>query len=906
MSAIGWTSRLYASADAHGGHVSGTRLYATSLATQSGIIAYLPVLTSGLKLGPYEVQNSIGAGGMGEVYRARDTRLGRTVAIKVLPASFSTDRDRLNRFMQEARAAAGLNHPNILSIFDIGEEQGAPYIVSELLEGETLRDKLRSGPIQIRKAVDYALQTARGLAAAHDKGIVHRDLKPENLFTNGGQIKILDFGLAKLTRPEDERGASDTATVQAVTEPGLIMGTVGYMSPEQVRGKMADHRSDLFSFGAILYEMISGKRAFHGETAADTMSAILKDDPPELSETARNVPPGLERIVHHCLEKNPAQRFQSARDLAFDLEVLTEVSGSGAAGSKLPTAVQQEIRADSRRKIAQIAAAVVIAGMLIGIGWWLGHGGKQAAPAEYQQITFRTGQIGDARFAPDGTIVYDAAWENNKKQLYLARTDDNGSRSLGITDADLLALSSKGELAIRLNALDLGGYMRMGTLARLPLSGGTPREVLENVGDADWSAEGDKMAVTVFVPQTRHWHLEYPIGKVLFDSINWISTPKISPDGKWVAIADHENPNGDDQGGVAVISMDGREKKLSTGWTSVEGIVWSPASDEVWFSASNAGSSDNLRGVTLEGKVRTIANVPGGMWTADIRNGTLLVVAQQQRIGISGVPPGSKDERELGWLGWSTDMKISNDGKKVLFTEEADGGGPDYTVFLRDTDGSPPVRISDGLGLAISPDNKWVLTQPARGGPLSLVPTGAGEARQLTHDDRAYTAEAAFQPDGKQLLAVGIEPGHGGRDYLIDLKSGDSKPVTPEGTTGVLVSPDGTKVIMRGPDGRIGVWLLDSSGLRPIPGLDPTYTIAGWLPDNTSVYTVGNDRYRKTVKVYKLNTTTGKMEFWKEFGTGLSGGISGVGSPHFSSDGSAYAYIYVRILSQAYVARGLK
>jgi len=863
------------------------------------------LLTSGLKLGPYEIQSSLGAGGMGEVYRARDARLDRTVAIKVLPASFSSDRDRLQRFAQEARAAAGLNHPNILSIYDIGEDQGAPYIVSELLEGETLRERLRIGAIPVRKAVDFALQAARGLAAAHEKGIVHRDLKPENIFlTNDGHVKILDFGLAKLTRPEGESGATDAATVQAVTEPGLVMGTVGYMSPEQVRGKAADTRSDLFAFGAILYEMISGKRAFHGETAADTMSAILKEDPSELSETARNVPPGLERIVRHCLEKNPGQRFQSARDLAFDLEVLTEVSVTPKSGS-LPTVVREEIRADSRRKTLQIAGAVVLAAALVGVGWWLGHSKPPGPPAEYQQITFRTGQIINARFAPDGTIVYNAVWENNKNQIYLARTDDNGSRPLGISDADLLAISKNGELAIRLNTINMGGYARIGTLARLPLSGGTPREVLESVGDVDWSADGEKMAATVFVPETRHWRLEYPIGKVLFDSINWISTPKISSDGKWVAIVDHENPNGDDQGSVAVIGMDGHERKLSSGWTSVEGILWSPSGDEVWFSASNSGASDNLRGATLDGKVRTIANVPGGMWTEDIRDGVVLVVSQQQRISISGVPPGSKEERELGWLGWSTDMSISNDGKKVLFTEEADGGGPNYTVFLRDTDGSPPVRISDGQGLAISPDDKWVLTQPSRGGPLSLVPTGAGEARQLTHDSITYTG-AQFMPDGRHLLAAGIEPGHGGRDYLIDTSTGSSKPLTPEGTTGTLISPDGKKVIMRGPDGRVGIWSLDGNTLQLVPGLPPKFNVTGWTPDGSSIYAVTSQLGQKSVKLLKVNTTTGKTEFWKEFGSGLSGGISGVAPPHFSSDGSAYAYVYVRTLSQAYVAKGLK
>jgi hypothetical protein len=250
-------------------------------------------------------------------------------------------------------------------------------------------------------------------------------------------------------------------------------------------------------------------------------------------------------------------------------------------------------------------------------------------------------------------------------------------------------------------------------------------------------------------------------------------------------------------------------------------------------------------------------------------------------------------------------LKISNDGKKVLFTEEADGGGPNYTVFLRDTDGSPPVRISNGLGLAISPDNKWVVTQAAKGGPLSLVPTGAGEARQLTHDNNAYTAEQ-FLPDGKHLLVAGIEPGHGARDYLIDVESGESKAITPEGITGTLLSPDGTKVIMRGPDGRLGVWRLGGNGLQIIPGLDPRYGVTGWWPDNLSVYAIMNQLGRRTIKVYKVNTATGKIENWKEFGAGLSGGISGVGAPLFSREGSAYAYVYVRTLSQAYVAKGLK
>jgi eukaryotic-like serine/threonine-protein kinase len=859
-------------------------------------------LTSGMKLGPYEIQSLVGAGGMGEVYRAHDSRLDRTVAIKVLPASFSADRERLQRFAQEARAAAALNHPNILSIFDIGEEQGAPYVVSELLEGETLRERLRTGALPIRRVIDYATQVARGLAAAHEKGIVHRDLKPENLFlTSDGRVKILDFGLAKLTRPESEDGSGDAPTVQVATEAGVVMGTAGYMSPEQVRGKSADHRSDIFACGAILYEMISSQRAFHGETAADTMSAILKEEAPELSETARNVPPALERIVRHCLEKHPTQRFQSAGDLAFDLEALTEVS---AASKSSAQAVQQARSAGLRRRVPVVAGVIALAAATLAAGWWLGRGSGAIPPPEYQQITFRTGSIGNARFTPDGSIVYSASWDGGDNQMYMARTDENGSRELGLKDAELLSISKNGELAIRLNTAFYGGYARTGTLARVPLSGGTPREVLDNVQDAEWATNGDSMAVVRFVPENHHWRLEYPVGHVLLDTINWISHPNISPDGKWIAFADHENPGGDDEGSVAVIDMQGNEKKLASGFVSVEGVQWSPNGDEIWFTATRTGSATNLRGVTLAGKERTIANVPGGMWLEDLRNGVALMITHQQRLGIRGMPPGGKQERELGWFGWSIARDISRDGKKILFEEEGEGGGPNYTVFLRDTDGSPPVRIGEGLSGAISPDGKWVITKPAKGGALNLVPTGAGEARPLTHDNISY-GSVRYLPDGKQLLASGIEPGHGARDYLIDLADGNAKAITAEGVTGTQLSPDGRSIAVVGPDGKRGIWPMDSSGFRPIPGFDSKYAVIGWTPDGTSLYAVSNQFRDRFAKVYRVNLTTGKMEFWKTFGEGLPAG-SYAGAPNFSSEGSAYAYVYNQILSEAYVVKGLR
>src|SRR5882724_5534520 len=861
-------------------------------------------LSSGTKLGPYEIQALIGAGGMGEVYRAKDARLDRIVAIKVLPASFSADHDRMQRFAQEARAAAALNHPNILSIFDIGDEKGSPYVVSELLEGVTLRERLRSGALSSRKAIDYGVQVSRGLAAAHEKGIVHRDLKPENLFiTSDGRVKILDFGLAKLTRPEAASEA-DAPTVHGVTEPGLIMGTAGYMSPEQVRGQTADQRSDIFAFGAILYEMISGKRAFHGETSADSMSAILKEEVPELSETARNVPAGLERIVRHCLEKNPSQRFHSAGDLAFDLESLTEISATSSK-SGAQAAVAQVDGAESRRKLLSVAGVVTLAAAMVGLGWWLGRGSGALPPPEYQQITFRTGSIGDARFTPDGSIVYSASWDGGEYQLYLARTDDNGSRELGLKDADLLSISKNGELAIRLNTVNLGGYARAGTLARVPLSGGTPREVLENVQDADWAANGESMAVVRFVPENSHWRLEYPIGKVLLDGINWIGQPKISSNGKLVAFADHENTGGDDEGSLAVIDLDGHEKKLASGFVSIEGIVWSRAGDELWYTGTRIGSAENLRGVTLAGKERTITNVPGGMWLQDARDGLTLMVTHQIRIGIRGTQPGRKEEHELGWLGWSILRDVSRDGKKVLFEEDGDGGGPKYTVFVRDTDGSPPVRIGNGTGAAISPDDKWVITRPAKEGALFVVPTGAGETRQLTHDNISYDS-VRYLPDGKQLLASGIEAGHGVRDYLIDLSNGNAKPITPEGVEGTTLSPDGRRAAVLGPDGKWGIWPLDGGGLRPIPQLDSKYAVTGWTPDGTSLYVVSNHLRDRTAKVYRVNLDSGKMEFWTTCGESIPFGVTQVGGPNLSSDGSAYAYVYGQALSQAYVVKGLK
>ncbi|HMC29652.1 MAG TPA: protein kinase, partial [Candidatus Angelobacter sp.] len=497
------------------------------------------MLSAGTKLGPYEIAAAIGAGGMGEVYRARDTRLGRDVAVKVLPAALSSDADRLRRFEQEARATATLNHPNILAVFDIGSSSGAPFVVSELLEGSTLRERLRGGALPVRKAIEIAVQIAHGLAAAHEKGILHRDLKPENLFlTRDGRAKILDFGLAKLTEPESRM--QSMATAESGTDAGTVLGTLGYMSPEQVRGLAVDSRSDIFSFGAILYEMLSGKRAFHGATSADTISAILKEDPPDLVETNRNVSPALERIVRHCLEKNPEQRFHSASDLAFDLESVSATSGTAIAQSKASKPARS-LRAPA---LATLFFFALAAAFLLGRRAWQGN--SHAVP-QIQQLTFRRGTVLSARFAPDGrTVVYSAAWEGNPAEIFSTSAQSPESRSTDIKDASLLAISSTGQVAINQRPRIAGPFARLGTLAVVPLTGGAPRALLDSVEGADFSPDGGQLAVIQYANGL--FSVQYPVGKVLFSAPYWLSHVRVSPDGRRVAFISH--PFGGDEGSV--------------------------------------------------------------------------------------------------------------------------------------------------------------------------------------------------------------------------------------------------------------------------------------------------------------------------------------------------------------------
>ena len=860
-------------------------------------------LSAGSRLGPYEILSPLGAGGMGEVYRAEDPRLGRDVAVKVLPASFSNDPDRLRRFEQEARAAGLLNHPNITAVYDIGSHDGSPYVVTELLEGETLRSRLAVGPLPTRKALDYAIQIARGLAAAHEKGIVHRDLKPENLFvTKDGRVKILDFGLAKLKQAESG-GPEETnlPTGTLGTEPGVVLGTMGYMSPEQVRGRPADARSDIFSFGAILHEMLSGRRAFHGDTAADTITAILTKEPPDLSSTNRDVHPGLDRILRHALEKNPEERFHSASDLAFDLEALSGISATSAI---TPTAVA---RARRRRLLGPIAVVAGIASALA-VGFVLGRQTGANPPPTFHQLTFRRGTIGTARFGPDGqTILYSAAWEGRTLEPFVARSETPESRPFGIAGAEVLGVSRAGEVAFSLGSRESMPFTQAGTLARATLAGGSaPREVLEDVQWADWSPDGRALAVVR--PVGTKVRLEYPIGKSILETDGWIGHARVSPKGDRIAFLDHPT-RGDNGGTVAVIDLAGKKTTLSSLFASSGGLAWAPNGKEVWFTAAPVGANQAIYAASLSGKTRVLARVTGSLILQDVApGGRALVTHDNLRIGIVGQLAGEERQRDLSWLDWGTVRDVSPDGKMVLFEESGEGGGAGYSVYVRNLDGSPAIRLGEGGAQTFLPDGKSVLAiaHPVTDTRVVIYPLGAGESRILPTPGLSVD-RALAHPDGRRVLLQAREPGRGTRLYLQDLPGGNARPFTPEGyrTLGIrALSSDGTAVMTLGPDRKVYLYRLGGGEPVSPPGVTNEDNVISWSPDSRSVFVTR--RGERPLKVSRVDLETGKRDVVRELMPSDAAGVTGVGPVHMLPDGKSFVFGYSRILSDLHVVDGLK
>jgi Tol biopolymer transport system component len=856
-------------------------------------------LQPGARLGPYEIQVPLGSGGMGEVYRARDPRLSREVAVKVLTASATAGGDRLRRFEQEARAAGGLNHPNIVAIYDVGSHEGTPYVVSELLEGETLRERIGNGPMSPRRTMDCAVQMALGLAAAHERGIVHRDLKPENVFlTRDGRVKILDFGLAKLTGAEPTAPVSEDATAalgaspSPGSEPGLVLGTVGYMSPEQVRAQAVDHRSDIFSFGAILYEMLTGRRAFKGDTAVETMTAILKEEPPELSGSGPSLPAGFERVVRHCLEKSPDERFQSARDLAFNLQALSGLSGLSGAALFLPV---PKGKAWLWPAVAG-AAALVIAGLGLAAGRATA---RQPQPA-FQLLTFQRGAVLSARFAPDGqTVVYAAAWNGGPFQIFMAHPGSPESRALGLVDASLFAISPAGEMALSLKHRFRGGFQFAGTLARAPLAGGVPREVLEGVYDASWSPDGGALAVVR--SEAGRDRLEFPAGTVLYETAGWISHPRVSPSGRQIAFLDHPRWP-DDGGSLAVVDLGGRRTTVTEGWYSLQGLAWSADGRELWFTGSSAGKARALHAVAVGGRPRLILRTPGALTLQDVaRDGRLLLTRDSVRFEIAGRGPGEPAERDLSWLDGSMVEDLSRDGRTLLFYEGGEAGGTGYGVYVRGTDGSPAVRLGDGLASELSPDGKWALTIQRGSQPqLVLLPTGAGEPRPLPRGALTDLLSGHWLPDGRRLIVNGAEPGHGLRSYLQDLEGGAPQAVTPEGVWTQLISRDGSWLAAGGGPGQhLALHPLAGGAARPIPGTEPGDRAVQWTSDGGGLYVFRRDEI--PCRLYRLDLARNRREVLRQLMPADPAGVVATHEVEITPDGRAYAYSYIRMLSELYL-----
>jgi Tol biopolymer transport system component len=822
-------------------------------------------LAAGTRLGPYAVLGPLGAGGMGEVYRARDERLSRSVALKVLPGEISADKSRLERFEKEAHAASSLNHPNIVTIYDIGSSESVAYIAMELVEGRTVRDLLASGPIALRRLLSLSAQVADGLAKAHSAGIVHRDLKPENLMvTRDGFVKILDFGLAKLvpTGFESSEG-SHLATVTRGTEPGTVLGTVGYMSPEQASGHPVDFRSDQFSFGAILYEMAAGKRAFDRATAIQTLSAVIQDEPDPVSAAAPRTPANLVWIIERCLAKDPEERYASTKDLARDLAALRD-HASGISVSAVGPPAPRRFRPSRMLLSAVASAGVALAVLTFFAGQRLQtRRDRETPPPLARTLTFRRGFLTGARFAPDGqTIVYSAAWDGKPSEIFTTRVGSSDSRPLGIFPAGILAISSAGEMAISLGCENRWEPC-FGTLARVPLAGGTPREVVEGVGSADWSPDGKELAAIHAVEGGDR--IEYPIGKVLYKTEGYINHLRVSPKGDLVAFVEH--PQGDDErGAVCVVDRAGRKKNLTGEWHRLISTLWSPTGEEVFFSGNRREEGQQTWGVNLAGRLRAAAWISG---LDDVsRDGVVLDIGGYRHIrnDILALVPGASKESNLSWLGQSAAADLSRDGRTLLFYEYpwTQLAAESFDTYLRRTDGSDAKILGEGKALALSPDEKWALVvRPSPMPHLALLPTGVGEPRDLPAGAAVQYHWVSFFPDGQRILIAAQEKGKPPRSYIQDLSGGPPRPFAEEGMRATLVSPDGREIAGSTLDGLHLIYPADGEGrARAIVGAQPGDFLVAWSADGKTIVVRGAET--RPLTLYRIDLASGRRERWKE------------------------------------------
>jgi eukaryotic-like serine/threonine-protein kinase len=833
---------------------------------------------------------------MGEVYRAHDSRLGRDVAVKVLPNESPQAPGRIERFRQEARAVAALDHPHILALHDLGTQDGTLYAVFELLEGQTLRKKLQDGPLPIRKALELAVQICRGLHAAHARGIVHRDLKPENLFlARDGHLKILDFGLAELREP-DALANPPAAGTSTPTRPSLPSGTFGYMSPEQLRGEAVGPASDIFAVGVVLYEMVCGKRPFEGANMAESMAAVFARDPPELTSASGPLPPALEPLVRRCLEKDVQDRFQSAQDIAFALEAVLAGTASAPARSRRGAARPARAWLVPALALAAGTGVGVLAGVLLRP--------PAAAPPVFTQLTFRRGWMNFARFAPDGrTVVYTAAWDGGPPEIYTTRTDSRVSNSLGLKHAALLSVSSKSELAILLDPHRQMGLFSRGTLATVSLGGGAPRELMPDVHEADWAPDGTTLAV--LCTEGGEQHLEMPPGEVLYRSQRGLRLLRVSPDGRHVAFIEGAESNLR----LMIVEVATRSARVLAQDLpyNLFGLAFSPGK-EVWFTAGETWTGRDIVAVNFAGRRRVVYRALTAASLLDVAgDGRALLLRGVDRWGTMAQLVGDESERDHSIHDYTVPASVSSDGRTVLLDDLSQASGPQGAVYVHRSH-TPPVRLMEGYGYDVLPDGRAVLAKgPGEPTRLLAVPTGATLPRPIDLGSITLRWAKWVPPEGSRVVVLGQEADRPLRLWLVE-RDGKrpARALGPEaGFSFFAVSPDGAQVATSFKPGTVTLLPVDKGEVGEIANLPADLVVGSWSGDRRGLFMMRSS-VNFPCEVHRLDLATSKIELWKRVAPADATGISQCAWMNLSADGQSYAYGYFRSLADVVLAEGLR